>query len=66
MSLDKQDFQILYITEGCYKVLLRIKFLYFFYRWVPITYQESENSEDKILEFESFIEATNFIDTVTK
>jgi len=63
---DKKDFQILYVNEKCYTVYMRIKFLWFFYKWVPITYQEAEHTEDKVLEFETFDEATNFIETITR
>ena len=64
MRLRKQDLVVTYEHEGCYRILIRTKFLWFFYRWVPITYQEAEHLEDKILEFETFKAATEFIELV--
>ena len=69
MKLNKlqfQDFQILYITEGCYRVAIRRKVLWFFYKWDTITYQEAENSEEKPLEFKTFKEANEFIESIVR
>lgn len=66
MKPKKEDFLITYETEGRYRVLFKIKFLFFFSRWIPVTYQEAEHTEDKPMEFESFAEATNFIEMITE
>lgn len=66
MKRQYQDFQILYITEGCYRVTVRKKVFWFFYKWIALTYQEAENTEEKPLEFETFKEATEFIDNIVK
>jgi len=66
MKHNKQDFQITYIKEGCYQISMRTRFLFFFYNWDTITYQEAEHTDDKPLEFESFNAATDFIETIAK
>ena len=66
MKLKKSDFQIMYETEGCYRLLVREKFLWIFKRWVFVTTQEAENSDEKILEFSTFKEATDFIDLIAE
>ena len=62
--LSHKDFQILYITEGCYRLSIRKPFFKFFYRWVPVTYQEAENTDPKKLEFNTFDEAVGFIENI--
>lgn len=62
--LTHKDFQILYISEGCYRISIRKPLFKFFYRWEALTYQEAENTEDKKLEFNTFAEATDFIENI--
>lgn len=64
MKLKKSDFQIMYETEGCYRILIRESFLWLFTRWVFVTCQETENSDETPLEFNTFKEATNFVDNI--
>lgn len=65
MKHTKKDFQIVFKDHDKYIVEVRKRFLKFFYKWIPVTYQEAENTEEKVLEFESFEAATNFVDLVT-
>lgn len=64
MKLKKSDFQIMYETEGCYRILIREKFFWFFKRWVLVTTQEAENSDETPLEFKTFNEATDFVELI--
>ena len=64
MKKTKKDLMIIYQTENCYRVSVRKKFLLFFNRWVPLTYQEAENSSEIPLEFNSFSEAEFFINNI--
>lgn len=62
----KTDFQVMFEDHDRYSIRVRKPFLKFFKKWIPITYQEAENTEEKLLTFESFSEAVSFIDTVAK
>ena len=64
MRLQKKDFQIVFQNHDRYTVQVRKPFFKYFYRWVTVTYQETENSEEQVMEFESFEAATKFIDLV--
>jgi len=66
MKPKKEDFQIMYETEGCYRLLIRESFLWLFTRWVFVTYQETEYSDEKILEFESFKSAQEFLENIAE
>jgi hypothetical protein len=65
MRHKKSDFLIIFEDHNRFSIKVRKPFLKFFYKWIPVTYQEAENTEEKVLEFESFEAATNFIDLVT-
>lgn len=64
MKKTKKDLMIIYQTENCYRVSVRKKFLLIFNRWVPLTYQEAENSKEEPIEFNSFSEAESFINNI--
>jgi len=64
MKIAKKDLMIIYQTENCYRLSMRKKFLLIFYRWVPLTYQEAENSKELPIEFNSFLEAEKFINNI--
>jgi len=66
ITKQKKDLMIIYQTENCYRVSVRKKFLLFFNRWVPLTYQEAENSSEIPLEFKSFSEAQFFIENIAE
>jgi hypothetical protein len=66
MKLKKSDFQITYETEGCYRLLVREKFFWIFKRWVFVTTQEAEHSDETPLEFKTFKEATDFVDLIAE
>jgi len=66
MKIKKSDLMICYHTEKCYRLSIRKKFFWFFKRWVPITYQEAENSNELPIEFESFEAATDFINNIAE
>jgi len=66
MKPKKEDLTITYVTEGCYRLSIRETFLFFFTRWVPVTYQEAENSDERLMEFETFSQATEFIDLIAE
>lgn len=65
MKVRKQDLMITYYEEKCYRLSIRKTVLFFFTRWEPLTYQETENTKELPVEFETFEEATEFIDTIT-
>lgn len=66
MKVSKKDLMITYHTENCYRLSMRKKFLLFFNRWIPLTYQEAENSKEEPVEFNSFFEAENFIENIAE
>ena len=66
MRYNKTDFQIIFHDLNKFSIKVRKPFLKFFHRWIPIMYQEAENTDEKLLIFDSFEEATNFIDSVAK
>lgn len=66
MTFKKTDFQISYESEGCYRVQVLESFLYLFKRWVFLTCQETENSDESLMEFLTFKEAENFINLITE
>ena len=45
--------------------MVRKPFLKFFHIWVPVMFQEAENTEEQLLTFESFEAATKFIDNIS-
>lgn len=61
----KQDLMIIYYAENAYRVSMRKKIFWFIKKWVPITYQETENSPEVPLQFRTFDEATDFINAIT-
>lgn len=63
MKYTKKDFQIV-LSDSKYTIKVRKPFWKFFKRWVPVTYQEAEHTEEKIMIFESFKDATDFIDLI--
>ena len=65
MNLQKKNLMITYDNEFCYRVYIRKRVFLFFDKWVPLTYQETENSDEHIIEYRSFDEAKNFIDRIT-
>ncbi len=65
-KLNKQDFKIVYITEGCYRVQACERFLWIFKRWIYLTCQETENADERYMEFVSFKGATDFIDQIAE
>jgi hypothetical protein len=64
MKLSKKDLMITYYAENCYRLSMRKKILYFFNYWIPLTYQEAENSKEEPIEFKSFVEAETFINNI--
>lgn len=66
MRYNKTDFQVIFEDHDKFSVKVRKPFLKFFNKWIPITYQETENTEEKLMIFESFGDAVNFIDMVSK
>jgi hypothetical protein len=65
MKYKKTDFQIIFHDLNKFSIKVRKPFLKFFHIWVPIMYQEAEYTEDKLLTFETFEKATEFIDNVS-
>jgi hypothetical protein len=55
---------ITYHTENCYRLSVRKNFLLIFKRWIPLTYQVTENSNEEPIEFHSFLEAETFINNI--
>lgn len=66
MRIVKKDLMITQKNEASYQLYLRQRWMFFFERWIPLTYQEGENSEEIIYEFKSFDEATEFINLITE
>ena len=65
MKTTKQDLMIVH-NDKDYSISVCKPFLFFFKRWIPLTYQETENSDEKLLTFETFNEAENFIKNITE
>lgn len=61
----KKDLMIVCENENTYKVYIRETYLLFLKRWIPLTYQETENSEEHDIEYTTFKEAQEFIDKLT-
>jgi len=66
MRFKKTDFQIVFHDHNKFGISVRKRFLKFFSFWIPLTYQETEYSDDKPLVFDTFEEATKFIDTIAE
>ncbi len=66
MKHKKTDFVIVFEDHNRFSIKVRKQFLKFFSRWIPLTYQETENSDEKLLIFDSFDDATNFIDNIAE
>lgn len=64
MKLNKKDIRIIYYSENCYRLSVRKTILFIFHKWIPLTYQESEYSIEKHIEFNSFLDAVSFIDNI--
>lgn len=62
----KEDLMVTYHAEKCYRLSIRRKVFYFFDRWTPLTYQETENSAEQLLEFETFEAAAEFINNIAE
>ena len=60
----KRDLMIA-IHETCYRILYRKRFLLFISLWYEMTDQETENGQEKPLEFETLDEAVKFCDYLT-
>lgn len=65
MRHKKTDFLIVFENHNSYSLKVRKPFLKFFHIWVPVMYQETENTDEKLLTFETFEAATNFVDNVS-
>jgi hypothetical protein len=66
MKPTKQDLMISLIDEGVFRVYIRKRFLFVFWRWVEITYQEAENTQEYPIEFNTLTEAENFCFLITE
>jgi hypothetical protein len=66
MKLSKKDLMITYYSENCYRLSMRKKLLFFFNSWIPLTYQEAENSKELPIEFNTFLEAEKFINNIAE
>lgn len=66
MKIKKSDLMIVYHSEKRYRISMRKKVFWFFKRWVPVTYQEAENSAEIPIEFRTFADATEFINNVAE
>jgi hypothetical protein len=64
--LRKKDIQITYENENCYRVSIRKKFLLIFPYWYILTYLDRESGKEKPLEFKTFEDSVNFIETITQ
>lgn len=62
--IKKEELNIVQKGEK-YRVAMRQSFLIFFKRWVELTWREEDNV-DRPIEFESYSEAIDFVDTVTQ
>ena len=64
MKPNKEDISITQDELG-FHINFKKRSFFFFYKWIPLTYQEAENSEEKPVVFNSLEEAINFIDNIT-
>ena len=65
MRHKKTDFLIIFEDHNKFSVKVRKRFLKFFHIWVPVMYQEAENTEEQLLTFDTFEAATKFIDNIS-
>jgi hypothetical protein len=65
-KVNKKDLMVCYHSEKCYRLSIRKKVFFFFNSWIPLTYQETENSKEVPLEFESFEGALKFIEYIAE
>jgi len=66
MRHNKSDFLIIVEDHNKFSIKVRKPFLRFFFIWVPVKYQEAEHTDELPLLFDTFDEATNFIEMVSK
>lgn len=66
MKTQKKDLLITQIGKDQFQLFLRKRWLIFFERWIPLTYQEAENSNEIIYEFKSMDEAKEFIEIIAE
>ena len=64
MKLQKKDLMIVYHSENRYTLSVRKRILFFFYRWIPLTYHVAENTAEEIMEFSTFEEAEKFVENI--
>lgn len=65
MRHKKSDFQIVFEDYNKFSIRVRKPFFWLFYRWIPLMYQETENTDETLLTFEKFEDASNFIDKIS-
>ena len=59
--MKKRDIMITLEDEKCFRINIRKRFLFFFTRWVRLTYRATEYSEEEPVEFKTLEEAKKFI-----
>lgn len=64
MRYKKTDFHIVFEDLNKFSLRVRKPFLKFFHRWVKVTYQETENSDELPLIFDNFEDAKNFVENI--
>jgi hypothetical protein len=52
--------------NGLFHVFIKQKTFWFFYKWIPLTYQEAENSAELPIAFNSINEAIKFVNEITE
>ena len=52
--------------EACFWIHVRKSFLFFFDRWLPLTYRETEYTEEQPIEFRTLQEAKNFVNKIAR
>jgi hypothetical protein len=52
--------------EKCFRINIRKPFLLFFDRWLPLTYRETEYTEEQPIEFRTLADAKEFVNKIAR
>ena len=60
----KED--LLIVKENnLYQIFYKKNYLWIFYKWMPLTYRDTDNSDEQPIIFKTLKEANNFIEIIT-
>lgn len=66
MKPKKTDLRIVCVGNDCYRIHIRKRIFKVFWKWIELTYQETENTPEQPMEFKTLALAENFIDIIAE